>query len=476
MKNGLTKNFKRLLAGLLAAGTALIFCACELPGGEINYGDKDKDTYHAHIVSPADIPVDVPEEKPDPGYKETYESAMMNFVVPNDFDKMEYFSREDFEAKNPSKEYSYDETLAVTEAYFSYMEELYDTGWQVKFNFICINNDNLPELVYASYSGDMSAAVSVEFHFCTYDLDAGEVIEIGSFCSQYGMSLFYVERENLLWYSEYNDYDSYLNTYFVTVNQDNKLELVASFKKDYLNYDSNSVAYVNNIETDSDTCSDYQDQFTYLNKERKEIESYSLNTLISLKGIYEYTYNEYEYENYYKQYEDDWLEAAYESYAEVLKEKADEVGYYFAFLDGDNIPEMFVKYDDSICLLRTSVYKGDEGFSRYSYEVGNSEFNGEISYVEYYRIICDKYTGNSNIINYSLFSGYDVVPMQSYLFTSDGIFYINGGPVKKERYEDFIGRWDEYTFTEISEDDFYYNKDEKNVKKNFYEAIKNYNP
>ena len=66
--------------------------------------------------------------------------------------------------------------------------------------------------------------------------------------------------------------------------------------------------------------------------------------------------------------------------------------------------------------------------------------------------------------------------MQSYLFTSEGIFYINGGPVKKERYEDFIGRWDEYTFTEISEDDFYYNKDEKNVKKNFYNALKNYNP
>ena len=476
MKNGLTRKFKRLLAGFLAAGTALIFCACELPSGEINYGDKDKGTYHAHIVSHEDIPVDVPEEKSDPGYKETYESAMMNFVVPNDFDKMEYFSREDFQAKNPPTEYSYDEAMAVTEAYFSYMEELYETGWQVKFDFICINNDNLPELVYASYSGDMSSAVSVEFHFCTYDFETGEIIEIGSFCSQYGMSLFYVERENLLWYSEYNDYDAYLYTYFVTVNKDNKFELVASFVKDYLNFDSNSVAYVNHIETDSDTCSEYQDKFSYLNQSRKEIEAYSLNTLISLKGIYEYTYNEYEYENYYKQYEDDWLEAAFKSYADVLDEKTDEVGYYFAFLDGDNIPEMFVKYDDSICLFRTSIYKGDEGISRYSYEVGNSEFNGEISYVEYYRIICDKYTGNSNIINYSLFSGYDVVPMQSYLFTSDGIFYINGGPVKKERYEDFIGRWDEYTFTEISEDDFYYNKDEKNVKKNFYNALKNYNP
>ena len=91
MKNGLTKKLKRLLAGLLAAGTALIFCACELPGTEINYGDKDNSAYHAHIEKPQEVTVDVPEEKPDPGYKETYESFMMNFVVPNDFDKMVFF-------------------------------------------------------------------------------------------------------------------------------------------------------------------------------------------------------------------------------------------------------------------------------------------------------------------------------------------------------------------------------------------------
>ena len=181
IKNGSKQKtvLKRLLAGLLAAGAAFVFCACELPGGEISYDGKDGGVYHAHIPAPEEI-IPEPVEITDPGYTESFESSVMNFVVPNDFDKMEYFSREDFRTKNPEVTYSNEELITVSEAYFSYMEKYIETGWQIKFSFAFITNDNLPELIYTSEAGE-SQILFVEFHICTYDFNKNEVVEIGSY-------------------------------------------------------------------------------------------------------------------------------------------------------------------------------------------------------------------------------------------------------------------------------------------------------
>ena len=480
MKNGLTKKLKRLLAGLLAAGTALIFCACELPGTEINYGDKDNSAYHAHIVKPQEVTVDVPEEKPDPGYKETYESFMMNFVVPNDFDKMEYFSREEFYKKNPEVKYSDDELLKASEAYFSHMQELVDMGWEVKFNFIYFNNDNLAELVYASYSGDIYEALSVEFHICTYDFETGEVIEIGTYYSQYGMSLYYVEKENLMWYTEWKDDESFLYNYYVTINQDNKFELVASFERDVSTMDPDSLARVNHIDTDYDTLMDYLGCFDYLvSDSRRELDTYSLNTMIPYEGSYVFDVSDNIYDNYYKEYDDDCLKAVCEAYVEELEYKAEDASYLFAFVDGDNLPEMFLLLNNRVCLYKASVYKDETwGISRYVYEVSNSELKGDLSFAEYHGVIRE-WSGNVKVedVRYKIYNNYECFLMQKFVRSTDkDVFSLNGMPISRKKFEDFYGRWSEFTFTDLNITDFYQNKSEKNIEKAYYDALKNYNP
>lgn len=472
-------NAKKVLTGLTLAGLALLICACELPYGEISYDGKETGVYHAHIPQSVDLPEEPPVEIIDPGYSETYESSLMNFVVPNDFEKLEYFSREAFSKKNQEITYSDEELLTASEAYFAFLEELYDMGWQVKFNLPCLSNDNLPELVYASYTGDFALSYSVEFHFCTYDFDQEEVVEIGSFYSQYGTTLYYSEKDNLLWYSEWKTNDSYYYNYYVTINKDNKFELVASFARDVSEYENNdSVCYVNHIETDFETLLDYLDCFDYLTKNIQELDVYTLNSLIPIKGDYVITYDEYEYEDYYREYDDEYLKAACEGFADALDTKNSEVMYTFVYLDGDNMPEMLIKRNDKIFIYKASVYMDSEyGISKYAYEVNHSGFKGSISYAKYNRIICEKTEENGNqAYNYNLYSRYECYPMQQYVGTKDGKYYLNNLLIKKNRYEDFIGRWNTYSFTEITDDDMFADKDAKSVKKHFNEALSNYAP
>ncbi len=477
-KDVLKLNLKRLLAGLLAAGTALIFCACELSGNEIPLDTKDSSTYHAHIKTPVDIPEEKPEEKPDPGYQETYESSMMNFVVPNDFEVLKYFSREDFESANPEATYSDEELFKASEAFLAYLDELAETGWQVKFNYFYINNDNLPELVYVVYSGEISLSSSIEFHFCTFDFDKDEVIEIGSYYTQHGADLYYAEKENILWFNEWNMSESFLKNYYVTINKDNKFELVASFEKNISSSDPDSPATVNHIDTDYSTLLEYQDCFNYLIKYRKDLDINAINTMIPLNGNFEFVIDEYTGEIYNKEYDDDCIEAAYEAYAEALSRKTEEAEYSFIYLDGDNIPEMFLLSNDKYYVYKASIYKDENSdISKYVYEVTDSEFEGQLSYAAYNRAISAslKEDGNS-IVNYAIYNFYNCHPMQKYTATPDGKYYINDFPVPKDRFEDIIGKWIDFSFTEVTESDFTSNKKASNVKKVFYETVKKYNP
>lgn len=480
IKNGSKQKtvLKRLLAGLLAAGAAFIFCACELPGGEISYDGKDGGVYQAHIPEPVEVPEEPPVEIIDPGYSETYESSLMNFVVPNDFEKMEYFSREDFKQNNPEINYSDEELLTASEAYFSTLEELSDMGWQIKFTFMSLTNDNLPELVYTSYSGDPNQNYSIEFHFCTYDFEKGEVVEIGSFYSQYGTALFYSEKDNLLSYTEWKSNDPYYYNYYVTINKDNKFELVASFSREITEYTDDSVCLVNHVETDYDTYNDYLDSFDFLVNSRKELDYYMLNALIPIDGNYEITYDEYEYENYYEEYDDKYLKAASEAFIETLENKIVDAKYSFVFLDGDNMPEMLLEMNDKIYIYKASIYTDSEnGISKFAYEIYHSGFEGNISYAEYNMVICEESeeTGNQ-IDNYYLYNRYDIYPMQRYICTKDNKYYLNDCLISQDRYKDFIDKWENFTFKEILVDEMYTEKDSNSIKKHFNDALKNYAP
>ena len=480
IKNGLKQNtvLKRLLAGLLAAGAVFLFCACELPGNAVTYDGKESVTYHAHIPEPAEVPIEPPTEIIDPGYSETYESFLMNFVVPNDFEKLEYFSRNDFAKENPEIKYSDEELLTASEAYFTFMKELSDMGWTVKFSFMSLTNDNLPELVYVSYSGDPYQNYSVEFHFCTYDFEKSEVAEIGSFYSQYGTSLFYSEKDNLLYFTEWKINDPFYYIYYVTINKDNRFELVASFSRDITEYVDDSVCLVNHIETDYETFNDYLDSFDFLDNNRKELDVYMLNSLIPIEGNYEITYDEYEYEDYYREYEDEYLKAASEAFADVIYNKISEAKYTFVFLDGDNMPEMLLAMNDRMYIYKASVYMDlDIGISKYAYEVNHAGFKGNISYAEYYKVICEKEDESGNQAeNFYLYSRYDIYPMQRYVCTKDNNYYLNDCLISSDKYEEFSTKWESYTFTEVSADEMYTDKDTDSVKKHFYDAISNYAP
>lgn len=481
IKNGLKQKtvLKRLLAGLLAAGAAFAFCACELPGSvEINYDGKEGGTYYSHIPEPVQVPEEPPVEIIDPGYSETYESSLMNFVVPNDFEKLEYFSRKDFNEKNKEIIYSDEELLTASEAYFSSMEELSDMGWFVKFSFMSLNNDNLPELVYVAYSGDPYQSYSIEFHFCTYDFETEEVVEIGSFYSQYGTTLFYSEKDNLLSYSEWKLDDPFYYNYYVTINKDNKFELVASFARNISEYDDDSECYVNHVETDFGTLEDYLSCFDFMFNNRKELDVYTLNALIPMEGNYEIIYDEYDYEDYFREYDDEYLKAASEAFVETLDMKKSEVMYTFVFLDGDNMPEMLIRQKDKIFIYKASVYMDSEiGISKYAYEVNHSGFEGDISYAEYNRIICQKNEGTGGQAeDYYLYSRYEVYPMQRYFCTKDNKFYLNDCLIDRNRYEEFNTRWESYTFTDISVDDMYTDKDSGSVIKHYNDVLSTYAP
>jgi len=468
---------KRLLIGLMSAGAAVFLCACELPSKEVSYDGKDGGIYQATIVKPEEVIVEEPLEKTDPGYKETGESSLMNFVVLNDFGEMEYFSKEDFGNKNPEVTYSAEENQKASEAYFSYLDELVETGWQVKFDFLYINNDNMAELVYVAYSGDYSQSSSVDFHFCTFDFEKNEVIEIGCFYSKYGGNLYYVEKENLLWYSEWSIDDTVFCTYYVTINKDYKFELVASFERILSTSDSDSFARVNGTDTDLGTLLEYLDCFEYSFSDIKNLDTYTINTMIPLKGNYVFTNGEGSYDNYYTEYDDECIKAAFDVYAEELSLKAEDAGYLFVYLDGDKLPEMFLLLNDRICIYRASIYKDDSDISRYVFEVTNSEFEGNISYAQYNRAIHEQLNEDGNNTDYySLYSDYECYPMQRYTMKNGEGFFINDFPVSTERFGDLIEKWNDISFTEVIESDFYTNKKESNVKKVFYETIKEYNP
>ncbi|MBP5529028.1 MAG: hypothetical protein J6X80_03160 [Lachnospiraceae bacterium] len=471
-------HLKRLLAGLLAAGAAVFFCACELPGTEISYDGKENGVYHAHIQTPEEITPEPPEPE-DPGYTESSESYMMSFVVPNDFEKMEYFSREDFKAKNPEVTYSDEELITVTEAYFSYLEKFAETGWQIKFDYAYINNDNLPELVYTSYSGD-TQLVSAEFHFCTYDFDANEVIEIGSYYSQYGMGFYYVEKENLLYYFEWGPNDWVRYDYYLTINKDNKFELVASFDAD-LSFDkADSTAHVNHVETDYDTAMEYKEIFDkIIFSDAKELNSYSLNVMIPLEGGFVFINDEYEYEDFYGEYETKYLDAISDQYAETLKRKGDDCGYTFVYLNGDNMPDIFIKEKGKLCVYHNSVYNDEYNrtVNAYVYQIYEAEFEGNVSYSEYCRVIHVKTDENGiKTDKYYLIDQYDCLPVIELVSENENKFYINGGPVTKERFDKYSGAMSNYTFIDITDDDLYSDKDAKSVKKHFNEVLGNYNP
>ncbi|MBR4412507.1 MAG: hypothetical protein IKS60_02740 [Lachnospiraceae bacterium] len=478
IKNGSKQKtvLKRLLAGLLAAGAAFIFCACELPGGEISYDGKDGGVYHAHIPAPEEI-IPEPVEITDPGYTESFESSVMNFVVPNDFDKMEYFSREDFRTKNPEVTYSNEELITVSEAYFSYMEKFIETGWQIKFSFAFITNDNLPELIYTSEAGE-SQILFVEFHICTYDFNKNEVVEIGSYYSQYGMGLYYVERENILWYSEWGKNEWIHYDYYITINQEYKFELVGSFEADVSTTDPDKTARVNHVDTDYDTLLEYQDCFAFVSMDGIEIESYFANAMIPLEGDFVFINDEYDYENYYRQYEKIYLDAMSDKYAETLPQIRVDYEYKFVYMDGDNIPDLFVKKNDKLCFYNNSVYYDsyNQTVNAYVNPLYKAEFAGEVSYSEYYRVVHEHIDENGKTTdNYYLMDRYNFYVVMR-LISENGNYIVNDCPVTKERYDKISGSMSNYTFTDVTEDDLCSDTDENSIKKHFKEALSKYDP
>ena len=103
----------------------------------------------------------------------------------------------------------------------------------------------------------------------------------------------------------------------MTINQDNKFELVASFERDVSTMDPDSLARVNHIDTDYDTLMDYLGCFDYLvSDSRRELDTYSLNTMIPYEGSYVFDVSDNIYDNYYKEYDDDCLKAVCEAYVE----------------------------------------------------------------------------------------------------------------------------------------------------------------
>ncbi|MBR5896937.1 MAG: hypothetical protein IKZ39_04905, partial [Lachnospiraceae bacterium] len=454
------------------------FCACELPGGEISYDGKESGVYHSHISAPEEITQEpaLPEE---PGYTESYESSVINFVVPNGFDKMEYFSREDFKSINPEVTYSYDELITVSEDYFAYMEQFSETGWQIKFTYAFINNDNLPELIYTSGAG-ISQLTSVEFHICTYDLDKNEVVEIGSYYSQYGMGLHYVEKENILWYSDWGTNDWIHYDYYLTINKDCKFELVGSFEADVSTTDPDKLARVNHVDTDYDTLLEYQKCFDFLLNEGKELDSYYYNAMLPLEGDFVFINDEYDFqENYYREYEKMYLDAMADQYSETLSQIAVDFEYRFIYMDGDNIPDLFVKKNDKYYYYYNSVYYDSykQTVSTYAYPLYKAEFEGNVSYSEYYRVIHEhKDEDGKKTDNYYLIERYDFYPVLKLISENGSRYFVNDCPVTGERYDKISKAINIYTFTDISEDDLYSYQDANSVKKHFNEALSTYAP
>ena len=264
----------------------------------------------------------------------------------------------------------------------------------------------------------------------------------------------------------------------MTINKDNKFELVASFEKNISSSDPDSPATVNHVDTDYATLLEYQDCFNYLIKYRKELDINAINTMIPLNGNFEFVIDEYTREIYNKEYDEDCIEAAYEAYAEALSRKTEEAEYSFIYLDGDNIPEMFLLLNDKYYVYKASIYKDENSdISKYVYEVTDSEFEGQLSYAAYNRAISASLKEDGNSIDYyAIYNFYNCHPMQKYTVTPDGKYYINDFPVPKDRFEDIIGKWIDFSFTEVTESDFTSNKKESNVKKVFYETVKKYNP
>ncbi|MBO6089665.1 MAG: hypothetical protein J6P37_05090, partial [Lachnospiraceae bacterium] len=80
-------------------------------------------------------------------------------------------------------------------------------------------------------------------------------------------------------------------------------------------------------------------------------------------------------------------------------------------------------------------------------------------------------------VRYKIYNNYECFPMQKFVRSTDkDVFSLNGMPISRKKFEDFYGRWSEFTFTDLNRSDFYQNKSEKNIEKAYYDALKNYNP
>lgn len=473
-KKRLSTNIKRIVSVALAINTAVVFSACDIPVNNVSPDEKDIMNHQAKLeVQPKEETPEIEIEKEESDRPLT--SGNMEFVVPSGFEKIENFSYDDFVAKNPEVIYSDEELLKASEAYFEYLDKFSEDGWNVRFSFACLNNDNLSEMINIVYSGELKDTIN--FNICTYDLEKEEVVEIGNFLSDYGTSLYYIERCNFFWYAEWrSEYQSFIN-YYLTVNDENEFELVASFEESYDDKLEDKPYYVNNVETDYNTYNNIICQY-YVYSD-KQFDIYAGKGFLELKNDYDYSCFIDDFE---KTYTDDLIDLAMEEYSSFLSTQDENVHYEFAYMDYDNLPELLISEGDSktdgVTIYRAYVYENNGQYESNIYEAGSAGSNGKISYsinTGVYRgyeagmgLECDYFKVLHGFVSEDL----PVFLAETRMDGTDEIVYkINGALVSEERFKEYLDKWTVFEFVDVSYSDMHSEKDKKSVEKNFKKLL-----
>ena len=477
------KSIQQGISITSAVAMTLSLCACNPLAYNPTCEGKEDGLYQAKlgVVTPA-----VPESI-DPAADAEHDrdenvtwgsSQLLNFVVPDDFEKLEKFDKDEFAKKNPYISYDSDQIIEASEAYFDHIQEFQDSGWVVKFTFALIDNNDLPEMVYVYNSGNTN--YGIEYHFCTYDFDNKEVLEIGSFHSDYNI-LYYKEKENILWYSEW-DYSGEKGTdYYVTINKDKRFEVVASFESSLWSIDDSDEYHVNNIPTDYNTYIEYMDALWYVNSSNISPESWM--EMVPLADTYDFSglINQYEAE-----VKPGAVDKAYEVYEDYLSKKYGEFRYEFVYLDYNEIPELVIAtiddYKNKYTVYRADIY---ENYSTgkldgYVFEIGSIYSDSGFDYLEYQSVSKGIYLDNGyQYTSYYAMRKFKSAAMQVFqkdpsANASNGHFYLNGCEISSNRYEQFLSTWDNYEFASINYNDMNSNIDAKEIKKLYNAKVKAY--
>ncbi|MBO4309476.1 MAG: hypothetical protein J5856_00250 [Lachnospiraceae bacterium] len=465
---------KRAISIFLTVSFALTLCACELPGGSVPIEGKGAG------AKKANLPIIVEAVEPEPAPKEKVEylsdTNRLNIVVPDDYGKNLIFSQDDHAAKNPYKEYSHEQLLEASEAYFEHMESFTEAGWKVDFMFGFITNDNLPELIYMVYIGDRQ--MEFEYHFCSYDFDKAEVAEIGSFISNYD-SICFNDYGNLLWFYDFDSGYTSLIEYYVTVNDEYRFELVGTLQSEYFyEYDSEGY-FVNGQASDYATYAANRDAY-YGVSDYSEVCTYGYEPWISLKGP-----NEYEHFDEYDIYEEGCEMTILDDLHDILVSYPKEKKYTFFYLDEDYIPEMLVLQDyptkDNVMVYNANFFWSEDDIYGYVTMRFSGVVSDELSYSKYNNIFkTHTDLGEVETTEFmSLFDYYMSSPVQTFVADRATVkgethYYLNGCELTENRYFYFLNRWQDMEFTELPFDNMYTETDEESLKKHYLAALSEY--